>query len=86
MLIFTTVIVLGMGTIGIAALGTLIGVIVGSLVPPLISFSYGASLPIPLGESFSWGNVLTGLVYGLLVTLLFVLWPLGQAELSWRLR
>ena len=58
----------------------MIGVIVGSLVPPLISFTYGGSLPLPLGHSFSWGNVLTGLVYGLLVTLLFVLWPLGQAE------
>ncbi len=54
--------------------------VVGSLVPPLLSFTYGASLPIPLGQSFSWGTVGTGLVYGLLVTLLFALWPLGQAE------
>ncbi len=64
----------------IAFFGTLIGVFVGSLVPPLLSVTYGASLPIPLGQSFSWGTVATGLVYGLLVTLLFVLWPLGQAE------
>ena len=64
----------------IAALGTLIGVVIGSLVPPILSATYGASLPIPLGQSFAWSNVGVGLMYGLLVTLLFVLWPLGQAE------
>ena len=63
--------------VAIAMVGTIIGVAVGSFVPPVISATYGQQLPIELGASFSWGNTLAGLVYGLLVTLLFVLWPLG---------
>lgn len=64
----------------IAIVGTLLGVVIGNAVPVVLSSLYGAVLPIELGASFSWANVGIGLVYGLLVTLLFVLWPLGQAE------
>jgi putative ABC transport system permease protein len=64
----------------IAAVGTVIGVAVGSIVPPILSAVYGSQLPIALGASFTWANAGTGLVYGFLVTLLFVLWPIGQAE------
>ena len=64
----------------IAAVGTVLGVVIGNVVPVILSALYGTLLPIELGASFSWGNVGSGLVYGLLVTLLFVLWPLGQAE------
>jgi len=64
----------------IAMLGTLAGVVVGSLVPIVLASSFGTILPVPLGVSFSWSNAAIGFVYGLLVTLLFVLWPLGLAE------
>ena len=64
----------------IAAIGTVLGVAIGSVVPMVLSSLYGSLLPIELGASFSWANVGTGLLYGLLVTLLFVLWPLGKAE------
>lgn len=64
----------------IATVGTLLGVVIGNAVPIVLSTLYGSVLPIELGVSFSWANVGVGLVYGLLVTLLFVLWPLGQAE------
>lgn len=64
----------------IAITGTLIGVVAGSAVPVILANTYGSVLPIELGNSFTWVNTATGLVYGLLVTLLFVMWPLGQAE------
>lgn len=64
----------------ISTVGTVLGVIAGNVVPAVLSTLYGSQLPIELGTSFSWLNVGTGLVYGLLVTLLFVLWPLGQAD------
>lgn len=64
----------------IAVIGTVIGLLVGSAVPPFISAFYGDALPIELGSSFSWANVFSGLAYGVLVALLFTLWPLGQAE------
>lgn len=64
----------------IAGLGTLIGLLIGSAVPPLLGLTLGSALPIELGNSFTWSNTMIGLAYGLLVALLFVLWPLGQAE------
>ncbi len=64
----------------IAALGTAIGLMLGSIVPTVVSVAVGSALPIALGHSFSWTNALIGLAYGFLVALLFVLWPLGQAE------
>ena len=63
----------------IAGIGTIAGTAIGSAVPVLVAGAYGALLPIELGHSFSWFNVAAGLIYGLLVTLLFALWPLGQA-------
>lgn len=64
----------------IALIGTVAGVAIGSAVPPILGAVYGSVLPIEIGTSFSWSNVASGLAYGLLVTLLFALWPLGQAE------
>ncbi len=64
----------------IATLGTIIGLALGSAVPVLLSAAYGSELPIELGRSFTWSNTGIGLAYGFLVALLFVLWPLGQAE------
>ena len=64
----------------IAVAGTAIGLLVGSAVPAALSLTYGSELPVALGASFTWVNVAMGFSYGILVALLFVLWPLGQAE------
>ncbi len=64
----------------VAGLGTTIGLVLGASVPAVMSLTYAEALPIELGHSFSWKNVAFGLIYGLLVALLFVLWPLGRAE------
>lgn len=64
----------------IALLGAVIGVAIGSVVPLLLGQAFGDALPIAVSGTISWGNVGIGLLYGLLVALFFVLWPLGQTE------
>ena len=64
----------------IAAIGTAIGLLLGSTIPTILGATFADALPIELGHSFSWKNVGIGLTYGILVSMLFVLWPLGQAE------
>ena len=64
----------------IALLGTLVGVAIGSLVPWLLGQTLGEALPISVSGMVSWSNVGIGMLYGLLVALFFVLWPLGRTE------
>lgn len=64
-----------------AALGVLIGLAIGLSVPVLLTNLYGDVLPIKAELSISAGSIITGSAYGLLVALLFTLWPLGRAEL-----
>lgn len=65
----------------IAVIGIAIGVVLGYLVPLLINTFYGDALPIRATLSVTPSSVGLGIVYGLLVALLFTLWPLGRAEL-----
>lgn len=65
----------------IAVVGILIGVALGYLVPVLINDFYGDMLPIRASLSVTPASVGLGALYGLLVALLFTLWPLGRAEL-----
>jgi putative ABC transport system permease protein len=64
----------------IAVVGILIGVVLGYLVPLVINTFYGDALPIRASLSVTPASVALGVVYGLLVALLFTLWPLGRAE------
>lgn len=70
-----------MQVMAIAAVGILIGVALGYLVPVLINGFYGDMLPIKASLSVTPASVGLGALYGLLVALLFTLWPLGRAEL-----
>ena len=63
-----------------ALLGILAGLVIGSLVPLLVIALIGDALPITLSASISFGTLATAAAFGLAVTLLFALWPLGQAE------
>lgn len=65
----------------IAMLGILIGLALGYVVPVVLNALYGAALPIQAEVTLNGGTLLTATAYGLLVTLVFTLWPLGQAEL-----
>ena len=63
-----------------AAIGVVVGVALGILVPALLTAFYGDVLPIKAEFTVSLATVATAAVYGFLVALLFTLWPLGRAE------
>jgi putative ABC transport system permease protein len=65
----------------IAAVGVLIGLLIGSLIPLLLTQVYGDTLPIRAEFRASLHTLITAAGYGFLVSLLFTLWPLGRAEL-----
>ena len=63
-----------------AAIGIAIGLALGMLLPIILNNFYGDALPIQAELSVSWTSLLIAGGYGLLVALLFTLWPLGRAE------
>lgn len=67
--------------LAITAVGIAIGVTLGYLVPVLINATVGDLLPVQATISVTPFSLALGVIYGLLVALLFTLWPLGQAEL-----
>jgi putative ABC transport system permease protein len=64
----------------LAAVGTAIGLLLGSTMPPLIAWAYGDVLPLKLALSVQPSALAMASLYGLLTALLFVLWPLGRAR------
>ncbi|HQZ44281.1 MAG TPA: hypothetical protein PK735_15435, partial [Flavobacteriales bacterium] len=59
----------------------LIGAVIGALVPFLVAFGLGPSLPIEADIGVRPWSLLVAGLYGLMVALVFTLWPLGRAEL-----
>ena len=66
---------LGLGIIGAGA-GTLLGILVQTALPALLR----DFLPITFGFSISWTAVAGGLVAGLVISVLFSLWPLLEVR------
>jgi putative ABC transport system permease protein len=64
----------------IAAIGIVVGISLGFLIPVALTAFVGDALPIKADLTVSARSLLTAIVYGLLVSLLFTLWPLGRAE------
>jgi putative ABC transport system permease protein len=64
----------------IATIGIGIGICLGFLIPVALSYMLGDALPIKADLTVSARSVLTAAAYGLLVSLVFTLWPLGRAE------
>jgi len=64
----------------IAGVGIVLGTGLGMLIPIALTFALGDALPIKADIALTGRSVLTAAAYGLLVTLLFSLWPLGRAE------
>jgi putative ABC transport system permease protein len=64
----------------LAVIGALPGLVVGAALPFLIAWGFGAIIPLPLAPALHAGNLALALLYGLLTTLAFVLWPLGRAH------
>lgn len=64
----------------IAAIGIVLGIGLGFLIPVSLAALVGDSLPIKADLTVSARSLATAVAYGLLVSLLFTLWPLGRAE------
>lgn len=67
--------------LAIALIGVVLGLAVGLTAPSLLIALYGDALPVRAEVAYSATTVLVSIAYGLLVALLFALWPLGRAEL-----
>lgn len=66
--------------LAVAALGIALGLVAGYLVPVAVDATVGNALPIRASVNVTASSILTAVGYGLLVALLFALWPLGKAE------
>jgi putative ABC transport system permease protein len=64
----------------VTAAGVAIGLVLGYLVPVVAVAALGSSLPIEPSFTVKPLSVASAVLYGLLVSLLFTLWPLGRAE------
>lgn len=64
----------------IAGIGVAIGLVFGLLIPLAVGAAFGSALPIKADITVQPLSLLTAAVYGLLVALVFTLWPLGRAE------
>ncbi|MGE0765824.1 MAG: ABC transporter permease [Hyphomicrobiaceae bacterium] len=63
----------------LAAVGTAVGLCLGLLVPGLVDRAVAGSLPVRVEFSVSAASLGLAAGYGILVALLFALWPLGRA-------
>ncbi len=66
--------------LAVAGIGVAIGLAFGYMVPFVVDAAVGSSLPVRAEFAVTWNSVATAIAYGLLVALLFALWPLGRAE------
>ena len=65
--------------LALALAGTVLGIAVGMLLPPLIDRAIAGALPVRVELAVGASTLALASAYGLLVSLLFALWPLGKA-------
>ena len=64
----------------LAALGTVVGLIVGLALPFAIAAAFGGVIPLPIEPALHLGEAIFAVGYGFLTALAFALWPLGRAH------
>jgi putative ABC transport system permease protein len=64
----------------VAALGIAIGLTLGTALPFVVTSLYGAMLPVQIEFGLYPEPLLLAAAYGLLIALIFILWPLGRAR------
>lgn len=64
----------------LALIGGAIGAVMGAALPFIISWTFGAIIPLPLVPTLQPAELMLAMVYGLLTALAFALWPLGRAH------
>lgn len=66
--------------LAMSALGIAIGLLLGLAVPGIVDWAVADALPVRAEFSVSPRSLAVAASYGLMVALLFALWPLGRAE------
>ena len=66
--------------LAMSALGIALGLALGALVPGVVDKVIGEAMPVRAEFSVSLRSLMMATTYGVLVALLFALWPLGRAE------
>jgi putative ABC transport system permease protein len=64
----------------IAAIGTVIGLVIGAALPFAIDWAFGAILPLPIAPALQPYELALAALFGLLTALAFAVWPLGRAH------
>jgi putative ABC transport system permease protein len=64
----------------LAAVGILIGLLIGAALPFLIVAAFAPIIPVPIVPALHPAALLLALIYGFLTALAFALWPLGRAH------
>ncbi len=64
----------------VAVIGIVIGLVIGTVLPLMLSALYGDLLPIDAEIAVAPLSLVSAAIYGLAVSLLFTLWPLGRVE------
>ena len=67
--------------LAIALIGVVLGLAIGLSAPRFLIAAYGDLLPVKAELAYSASSIFASAAYGMLVALLFTLWPLGRAEL-----
>ncbi|MDP1910980.1 MAG: FtsX-like permease family protein, partial [Hyphomicrobium sp.] len=66
--------------LAVSAMGVVLGLVLGTLAPVVLNALFGDMLPIKAEMTVTPLSIVTALVYGFGVALLFTLWPLGRVE------
>jgi putative ABC transport system permease protein len=66
--------------LAVAAMGVVLGLLLGTVAPVVLNALFGEMLPIQAEMTVTPLSIVTALVYGFGVALLFTLWPLGRVE------
>jgi len=64
----------------VALFATCIGAGLGAALPFVISWAFGAIIPLPVAPALHPAVLMLSIAYGLLTALAFALWPLGRAH------
>jgi putative ABC transport system permease protein len=64
----------------LAGIGALPGLAIGAALPFLISWGFGATIPLPIAPTLNPSDLALAFGYGLMTALAFAMWPLGRAH------
>jgi putative ABC transport system permease protein len=64
----------------VALFAAAIGATLGAALPYVVSWAFGAIIPLPVAPAVHPAVLALAMVYGLLTALAFALWPLGRAH------